>query len=393
VLALRLAHRFSTRVHLQLVEGGSDKFYNLVQGEGDESATVTTLFGRTGTAGQRTTATHATPAAALAALRKAEAAKRKKGYTDAPPPLLPPVQAAAGGSAPAFPLQLAEGESIMVPSSSSRSTAYRVKCVSARDGLPDIMSCTCLGFTQRIQARGIEGSTCRHIALALGEKAEASRLARAHQRAPDSPPPPDLHSPDIAPLIALAHAWAPTVDPTGMLLSEKLDGMRALWHKGRLWSRQGNALHAPAFFTAALPPGCTLDGELHMGRGRFSECMSVTRTHTGGERWQGVHFAVFDAPLAPGGFAARLEAAGAALAAARGAASQEAFASLLPHTPCAGPQELALALQAMIAAGGEGLMLRAPLALFSACSVCVCVCVCVGCVCGLGLQARGGGRH
>ena len=157
-----------------------------------------------------------------------------------------------------------------------------------------------------------------------------------------------------------------------MLLSEKLDGMRALWHQGRLWSRQGNALHAPPSFTAALPQHCTLDGELHMGRGRFSETMTVTRGQAASEeRWRGVQYAVFDAPLAPGGFAARLAAAGAALAEGRRAAEAaaggavESFAALLPHTPCAGPEDLALQLQAMVAAGGEGLMLRNPDALFS----------------------------
>jgi len=54
---------------------------------------------------------------------------------------------------------------------------------------------------------------------------------------------------------------------SGWLMSEKLDGVRALWDGARLVSRNGNEFAAPAWFIAALPAGMALDGELYMGRG------------------------------------------------------------------------------------------------------------------------------
>ena len=379
---------FSTKVYLHHTAGSTPRFYTLEQGEGAAGSTVTASFGRLGSAGQSSSSTHASPAAALAFLRKTEAAKRKRGYTDSSSPpgvgALAPHPAAAA-AAHTFPRVLAVGESVHVASAGSSGATYRVKCLSAApDGTPTALSCTCKGYAQRLHAKGALASSCRHIALVQGGAAEAARLAAA-AAAPPPPPPPPPH-PGVAPLIALAHSWTPRVDPTGMLLSEKLDGMRALWHEGRLWSRQGNALHAPPYFTAALPRSTTLDGELHCGRGGFSATVSVTRAQTDvEEKWRGVQFAVFDAPQAPGGFAARLAAAEAALAEGRreaaaggGAPVVEAFASILPHRVCAGPEDLALQLQAMVQSGGEGLMLRNPGGVFGAfffprpCLLCAC---------------------
>ena len=63
-------------------------------------------------------------------------------------------------------------------------------------------------------------------------------------------------------LIALAQSWEGQ-DPTGWLMSEKLDGMRALWDgQGNLWSRAGHVVHAPEWFKQKLPGGLVLDGEL-----------------------------------------------------------------------------------------------------------------------------------
>ena len=195
VLGLCHCRAFSAAVYLQYTEGASAKFYKLTQGEGAAESSVTVHFGRVGTAGQSTTSTHASPAAALAFLRKTEAAKRKKGYSDSvqaaegTPAVSSPTAAvaAAAAAAAAFPVVLAEGESVQVRSASS-SALYKVKCVSAVGGVPAALSCTCTGYTQRLQARGLLASTCRHIALVQGPVAEAARLAAAAA----APPPPAL---------------------------------------------------------------------------------------------------------------------------------------------------------------------------------------------------------
>ena len=44
-------------------------------------------------------------------------------------------------------------------------------------------------------------------------------------------------------------------------MSEKYDGIRALWTGSGLYSRKGNKIKCPEFFTLHLPP-FALDGEL-----------------------------------------------------------------------------------------------------------------------------------
>lgn len=62
--------------------------------------------------------------------------------------------------------------------------------------------------------------------------------------------------------------------------------VRAYWSGGKLWSRAGNVIHAPAFFTAALPADVDLDGELFLGRGKFNELMTIAKTHAAGPGWK-----------------------------------------------------------------------------------------------------------
>ncbi|MFX8199554.1 hypothetical protein ABTL12_20030, partial [Acinetobacter baumannii] len=67
----------------------------------------------------------------------------------------------------------------------------------------------------------------------------------------------------VAPL--LARTAPPGIDPRPYLVSEKLDGVRALWDGEALRFRSGRAIAAPAWFLAALPK-TALDGELWIGR-------------------------------------------------------------------------------------------------------------------------------
>jgi DNA ligase-1 len=55
--------------------------------------------------------------------------------------------------------------------------------------------------------------------------------------------------------VLLAQTWDESIDPTCMLMSEKLDGVRAYWDASsrKLLSRQGNEFMAPAWFKDALP--------------------------------------------------------------------------------------------------------------------------------------------
>ena len=154
----------------------------------------------------------------------------------------------------------------------------------------------------------------------------------------------------LSPMLARAYQGQP---PEGWLVSEKLDGVRAVWDGARLWSRNGMAFAAPEWFTAQLPAGVVLDGELFMGRGRFQAAVGAVRKKVpvDGE-WSRLRFCVFDAPEIEGGFEERLAAAAAAL-------GECAVASVVPHRVCQGQEDLDGFFAEVCSAGGEGVMLRA----------------------------------
>ena len=55
------------------------------------------------------------------------------------------------------------------------------------------------------------------------------------------------------PRLLLAQDAPADVDPTGYLVSEKYDGVRACWDGSTLRFRSGAPVAAPAWFTARLP--------------------------------------------------------------------------------------------------------------------------------------------
>lgn len=151
--------------------------------------------------------------------------------------------------------------------------------------------------------------------------------------------------------VLLAKSWAGS-DPTGWWISEKLDGVRAVWDCRSLTTRTGQAIHAPQWFVDALPKGEPLDGELWIGRGQFQQTVGVVRSKSAGDEWRSIRYAAFDAPLACGGFEQRQ------------AAMREAIgtgpAFVLPQRRCDGQAALLKELARVEKAGGEGVMLREP---------------------------------
>jgi DNA ligase-1 len=51
------------------------------------------------------------------------------------------------------------------------------------------------------------------------------------------------------------------MDPTDWWMAEKFDGMRLFWNGNNFFSRQGNKIKVPEFFSNQLPK-IELDGEL-----------------------------------------------------------------------------------------------------------------------------------
>ena len=93
----------------------------------------------------------------------------------------------------------------------------------------------------------------------------------------------------------------------GWLMTEKLDGMRGYWDGRQLWTRRGNPIYTPRWFTAGLPKDATLDGELWLRRNSFEATMRITRRHEplGGwsedDDWKKITYRIFDSPSAPQG--------------------------------------------------------------------------------------------
>jgi len=107
-------------------------------------------------------------------------------------------------------------------------------------------------------------------------------------------------------LVQLAFPWPPERSPQHFLVSEKLDGVRAVWDGQVLRFRSGRPIAAPAWFVAPLPQQA-LDGELWMGRGQFDRLSGVVRQGVpNDEAWRAVNYLVFDAPKLGMPFAQRV---------------------------------------------------------------------------------------
>ena len=80
------------------------------------------------------------------------------------------------------------------------------------------------------------------------------------------------------------------------LVSEKYDGVRAIWTGEKLQTRQGNLIPAPDWFTEPLP-AVWLDGELWTQRQNFENLSSIVRTQVpDNNAWRQVSYMVFDMP-------------------------------------------------------------------------------------------------
>ena len=96
--------------------------------------------------------------------------------------------------------------------------------------------------------------------------------------------------------VLLAETFKEEFDPSGWLMSEKLDGVRCFWTGSTMYSRNGNRFFFPKFFTRGWP-NSQLDGELFIGRGKFSQTLSAVKKNSPvDEQWMEVRYLVFDCP-------------------------------------------------------------------------------------------------
>lgn len=156
-----------------------------------------------------------------------------------------------------------------------------------------------------------------------------------------------------APAILLAQIYHDDIQVQEYLVSEKLDGIRAIWDGYQFSSRQGHPIHAPAWFTQHFPTR-PLDGELWIGRGQFETLSSTVRqTQPNDAAWRKVAYYVFELPEADGDFSQRAQQMVQIV--------RQAHSPYLKHLPqfrVKDRQALQRTLDKVVAQRGEGLMLH-----------------------------------
>ena len=165
-------------------------------------------------------------------------------------------------------------------------------------------------------------------------------------------------TPATAPLaLPLLSVYRDAIDPAPYLVSEKYDGVRGVWDGRTLRFRSGRPVAAPAWFTAALPAE-PLDGELWLGRQRFDAVSALVRREVPVDaEWRALRYMVFDLPAAAGSFEARTRQL-AALVAGQVARAEASPLVAVPQRHVADRAALHQRLDEVVAAGGEGLVLK-----------------------------------
>lgn len=153
--------------------------------------------------------------------------------------------------------------------------------------------------------------------------------------------------------ILLANIYQRGIDVQQYLVSEKYDGVRAVWDGKQFISRHGNLIIAPVWFTKNFPE-TPMDGELWLGHGQFDALSGAVRKDVPvDEEWRDISYMVFELPNAPGTFEAR----------ARHIVEIVKEANV-PHLKAVAQfrvkdeDELNKKLKKIVTLGGEGLMLH-----------------------------------
>jgi DNA ligase 1 len=153
--------------------------------------------------------------------------------------------------------------------------------------------------------------------------------------------------------VLLAQDYKSGIDVSLYLISEKLDGVRALWDGKVLKFRSGQTISAPAWFTAKLP-FTPLDGELWLARGKFDVLSGIVRKEQPIEsEWRDVKYMVFELPAGSGTFSARSVELKALVLKTNWPQLQWVEQFKLPNE-----KVLQAKLKEITAQGGEGLMLH-----------------------------------
>ena len=155
------------------------------------------------------------------------------------------------------------------------------------------------------------------------------------------------------PALELVDVYAGHADLSQFWVSEKFDGVRGYWDGHQLWTRGGKVIDVPAWFTANWPD-TAMDGELWVGYGQFSRASAIVRTADAEDAaWHQVTYRIFDLPAHGGNFDTRVPAI-------RDVVRRigDPWVVAIRQFRVADAHELHVALERVLAKGGEGLVLH-----------------------------------
>ena len=142
-------------------------------------------------------------------------------------------------------------------------------------------------------------------------------------------------------------------------VSEKLDGIRGYWNGTTLFSRTGNEINTPGWFTKDWP-NTPLDGEIWRDRNAFENTAScVSQKKDDNSCWQTLRFMIFDLPSHQGTFSQRIIAMKALIK-----QTPSSFLKMIQQVKLTSKVELYQHLEQVVTAHGEGLMLHHQEALY-----------------------------
>ena len=163
------------------------------------------------------------------------------------------------------------------------------------------------------------------------------------------------------PKLMLAKVYHEGLDLNDYWVSEKFDGVRALWDGEQFISRGGNIYHAPEWFVEGFPKH-RLDGELWISRNSFELLVSTVRDRRPDHKaWAKVKFMVFDVPDIEEIFDSRLDYLNRLIK-----RMQIPWLKAVEQIKVKDHRALMVYLKSITALGAEGLMLHKGSSLYTA---------------------------
>ena len=166
--------------------------------------------------------------------------------------------------------------------------------------------------------------------------------------------------------------------PKGWWVSEKLDGIRAIWDGEKFLSRNSQSglgskvfSYVPQFIIDSMPGGVALDGEIWLGRNKFNEMSSISNWIPGKKfnqkeidnKWTLMKYKVFDIPNSIEPYEERMKLLDKIILNSVNCCKIKQLKCILEKvetTKIKSPEHLQEIYHTLTANGAEGVMLRAP---------------------------------